>query len=149
MSDTNQSISDPYLSETLAIERLTAEWLKYKKIIIALDFDDTIYDFHKKGYQYQHVITLIKACQKVGCYVVIFTGSEVEKYPMIREYCESIGIRVDKINENAFPMPIGNNGKIYFNILLDDRAGLSAAYKILSHAVIEVVTKHRLGQPTT
>ena len=134
-------MQDPYLNVDTAIERLYQEWKKYGKIIIALDFDDTIYDFHKKGFTYPRVIDLVKTCQELGCYIVIFTGSEVEKYPMIREYCESIGIKVDKINENAFPMPIGNNGKIYFNILLDDRAGLPAAYAALDEVVLRIQGK--------
>jgi predicted HAD superfamily phosphohydrolase YqeG len=134
-------MQDPYLNVDTAIERLYNEWKKYGKIIIALDFDDTIYDFHKKGYTYPRVIELIQRCQQLGCYVVIFTGSEPEKYPMIREYCASIGIKVDKINENAFPMPIGNNGKIYFNILLDDRAGLPATFACLDEVSLRIMSE--------
>jgi len=131
-------MKDPYLNDQIAIERLYNEWKKYGKIFIACDFDDTIYDFHKKGYTYNNVINLIKECQVQGCYTIIFTGSEVEKYPFIREYCEQIGLHIDKINENAIPMPIGNNGKIYFNILLDDRAGLSSSFNILSNALTKI-----------
>jgi hypothetical protein len=125
-------MSDPYLDDSVTIERLYSEWKKYGKIFLALDFDDTIYDFHKKGYKYEKVIELVKACQKQGCYTIIFTGSELEKYPFIRSYCEEIGLHIDKINENAIPMNIGNNGKIYYNILLYDRSGLSSSYFILS-----------------
>lgn len=61
-------MSDPYLDDSVTIERLYSEWKKYGKIFLALDFDDTIYDFHKKGYKYEKVIELVKACQKQGCY---------------------------------------------------------------------------------
>jgi hydroxymethylpyrimidine pyrophosphatase-like HAD family hydrolase len=128
-------MSDPYLDDSVAIERLYNEWKKYGKIFLALDFDDTIYDFHKKGYKYEKVIELVKACQKQGCYTIIFTGSELEKYPFIRSYCEEIGLHIDKINENAIPMNVGNNGKIYYNILLDDRSGLSSSFRILKGAL--------------
>jgi len=128
-------MNDPYLNDDFAVERLYNEWKKYGKIFLACDFDDTIYDFHKKGFKYDRVIKLVKECQAQGCYTIIFTGSEVEKYPLIRQYCEEIGLKIDKINENAIPMNIGNNGKIYFNILLDDRSGLSSSYKILSRAL--------------
>lgn len=129
---------DPYLDDKVAIERLHNEWKKYGKIFVAVDFDDTIYDFHKKGYKYDAVIDLVKACQKQGCYTIIFTGSELEKYPFIRQYCNDIGLHIDKINENAIPMNIGNNGKIYYNILLDDRSGLSASFNIL-RSVLELM----------
>lgn len=126
-----QKMNDPYLNDKFAIDRLYNEWKKYGKIFLAIDFDDTIYDFHKKGYEYNKVIQLIKDCQYFGCHTIIFTSSEPEKYPLIMEYCNQIGIHIDKINENAIPMKIGNNGKIYYNILLDDRAGLFSAYNIL------------------
>ena len=129
---------DPYLDDDFATERLYNEWKKYGKIFIACDFDDTIYDFHKKGYKYNRVIDLLKDCQTQGCYLVIFTASEKDKYPLILEYCEEIGLVVDKINENAIPMNIGNNGKIYFNILLDDRSGLASSFKILSGALSKI-----------
>ena len=129
---------DPYLDDDFATERLYNEWKKYGKIFIACDFDDTIYDFHKKGYKYNRVIDLLKDCQTQGCYLVIFTASEKDKYPLILQYCEEIGLVVDKINENAIPMNIGNNGKIYFNILLDDRSGLASSFKILSGALSKI-----------
>ena len=42
------------------------------------------------------------------------------------------GIVLDSINKNPIPMPYGNHGKIYYNILLDDRAGLGQAYDTLT-----------------
>ena len=132
---------DPYFNDSTCTNRLLTEYKKYGKLVVALDFDDTIYDFHKKGYEYPRVIELIKQCQELGFYIVIFTGSEPEKYPLIMEYCNSIGIKPCKINENAFPMPIGNNGKIYYNILLDDRAGLWSAFSHLQD-VVQQINKH-------
>lgn len=124
-------MQDPYLDDSLCIERLYNEYLKHKKLFICVDFDDTFFDFHKKGYTYPKLIEIIKECQELGFYIIIFTGSEPEKYPFIMEHCKSIGIYPHKINENAIPMSIGNNGKPYFNILLDDRANLVGAYRIL------------------
>ena len=140
-------MNDPYLSKYNATVRLKDEYKKYGKIIVALDYDDTIFDFHKKGHTYEAVITLIKRCNKLGFYVVIFTGSEKEKYDSIREHCARIGIEITGINENAFPMNVGNNGKIYYNVLLDDRAGLDSAFAALLDTVTfaEMMTKPVVG----
>ena len=128
-------MQDPYLDNTFATNRLKDEYKKYGRLVVATDFDDTLFDFHRKGHTYEVVLSLLKRCQALGFFVVVFTGSEPEKYPEIREYCKNIGLDIDKINENAFPMPIGNNGKIYFNVLLDDRAGLPSAFQSLLEVV--------------
>lgn len=39
-----------------AAKRLAAEWREHGKIIISLDFDGTVYDFHNRGDQYSEVI---------------------------------------------------------------------------------------------
>lgn len=124
--------SDPFLQHGNCVNRLMAEYEKHKQLIIALDFDDTIYDFHKKGNSHDDVINIVKECQKLGFHIVIFTASPKERYDFIRKHCESVGIIPTAINENAIPgMAFGHNGKIYFNLLLDDRAGLHEAYNIL------------------
>jgi hydroxymethylpyrimidine pyrophosphatase-like HAD family hydrolase len=133
-------MNDPYYDILHCVERLYNEYLKHKSLIVALDFDDTIYDFHKKGYTYTNTIELIKKCQDLNFHIVIFTGSEKEKYPLILEHCDKLGIKPCKINENAFPMPIGNNGKIYYNILLDDRAGLRESILILQMLIDKINT---------
>lgn len=129
---------DPYFSTETCVDRLYFEYSLHKKLIIALDFDDTIFDFHKKSRAYDNVISLIKECQELGFYIVIFTGSPLDKYNSIREYCINIGIQITSINKNAFPLPFGNDGKIYFNILLDDRSGLGQSYDILQRTLQKI-----------
>lgn len=128
--------NDPYLSFSNSLDRLKIEYEKYKKIIVAVDHDDTVYDFHKNGSTYTKVISLIKDCISLNFHIVVFTGSKVESYPDIRQFWKNtFGLEQVKINENAFPMDIGNNGKIYYNILLDDRAGLSSAVSLLEELI--------------
>ena len=131
-------MNDPYLSNSTAYARLYDEYKKYGKIIVATDFDDTIFDYHKKGYTYTKVIALLKECQELGFYICVFTGTPKVKYVEIVAYCKEIGLNIASINENPFPMPFGNDGKIYFNILLDDRAGLRESYGILRNLVDEI-----------
>jgi hypothetical protein len=132
----NQFMNDPYLNNQVAFERLLEEYKKYGKLVVALDLDDTIFNYHKKeNWTYPAVVELIKRCQNLGFYICLFTGTPKDKWPESRAYCESLGIKLTSINENAFPMCFGNDGKIYYNILLDDRAGLSAAYEVLKRVV--------------
>jgi hypothetical protein len=50
-------------------------------------------------------------------------------------------ITIASINENPIDLPFGNNGKIYYNILLDDRAGLGQALDTLNKT-IELIHIH-------
>ncbi len=128
-------MTDIYFNTGKCVDRLLEEYELHKRLMVAVDFDDTIFDFHNKGYEYRQVIDLLKQCQKLNFYITVFTGSPTEKYGMIQEYMEKIGIKITGINKNPIPLPFGNHGKIYFNILLDDRAGLGQAYAILNNVV--------------
>jgi hydroxymethylpyrimidine pyrophosphatase-like HAD family hydrolase len=129
-------MKDPYLNPLVAVQRLKDEFDKYGKLIVALDFDDTIYDFHKKGHTYNAVIDLVRRCQELGFYIVMFTGTAKDKWPAMLEYCKSVGINPCAVNTNAMPLPFGNDGKIYYNVLLDDRAGLNEAFIALRETVL-------------
>lgn len=118
---------DAYFDTKLCCDRLYEEWQKHPKLIIACDFDDTIFDFHQKGHSHDEIITLLKECKALGFYVVLFTASAPERYPMMLEHVKKLGIEVDAINKNVIELKYGNHGKIYYNILLDDRAGLFQA----------------------
>lgn len=131
-------MSDPYFDTDFCVKRLYKEYLAHKKLIVALDFDDTIFDYHNKGHQYAQVIELILECQSYGFYIVIFTGTPPEKWEDIYNYCEKVGIKPATVNKNPIPLPFGNNGKIYYNILLDDRAGLGQSYQILKKTVDKI-----------
>lgn len=121
------------------VERLLEEWKQHGKIIISLDFDDTIYcwrpDFNKEDVD--RTIKVVQEACKTGAYVVMFTASNEERFPEILKYCSDIGIPVSSINKNPFPLPYGNNGKIYYNINLCDRSGLNEALEILETALYQ------------
>lgn len=132
--------SDPYLTSEACTSRLMREWRKYSGLfdsglIVACDFDDTVFDFHNTGAIYPRVIETLIECKKLGFYVVVFTASHPSRYEYMREYFRERGIEVDAINENPIPLPFGNHGKIYYNILLDDRAGLGQALETLNQVI--------------
>lgn len=122
---------DPYTSTSKASQRLFKEWQKHPKLLVAVDFDDTLFDFHKVGNSHQRVITALKKCNQLGFYVVLWSASKPERFAFMREYAASVGVEIASINENPIPLPFGNDKKIYYNILLDDRAGLGQALDTL------------------
>jgi hypothetical protein len=51
---------DPYLGDSACILRLVAEYRQHNSVVVAYDFDDTVYDFHKKGRQYTRVVEILR-----------------------------------------------------------------------------------------
>jgi hypothetical protein len=127
---------DYYLSDGNAEDRLFEEWKKYGKIIIAYDFDDTVYDFHKKGRKYFDVINLLQECYEYAN-LIVFTCCGENEYPKIKTYLNENKIPFDKINENMDFIKFTGR-KIYYNIMLDDRAGLSSSYKVLKNTLKKI-----------
>lgn len=114
------------------INRLLNEWKQHGKLIIAVDFDDTLRDWKMGDHAtYTKVMNLLKACKQTGAYVVIFTACNSDRYGEIKDYCSVMGLEIDSINQNPLELPYGNQNKIYANIFLDDRAGLNEAMTML------------------
>lgn len=112
--------------------RLTNDYEKHKNLIVAFDFDNTIYDYHNEGGDYSEVIDLLRECSDLGFTMVLFTANEDEdKLNLCKAFCKDKGIRIDYINES----PVMVTRKPYYNILLDDRAGLEEAYFTLKVVV--------------
>lgn len=114
------------------VRRLYGDYVKHNSLIVAFDFDNTIWDYHACGGDMQCVVDLLVECSDLGFTMILFTANEgEEKLTYCKAFCESQGIKVDYINES----PIMATRKPYYNILLDDRAGLEEAYYTLSAVV--------------
>ena len=125
------------LKRNIYIDRLALEWNQHGKIIIAVDYDSTILPWSSidnRG-DIERAIKLIREAQLTGAYIVIFTASTSDRHPEIIEYCKSKGIEVDSINSNPIELPVGYNGKIFYNINLCDRSGFTEAMDILESAL--------------
>lgn len=126
------------------IERLTKEWIEHGKIVLAVDYDDTLYHWrHRTKEECDEVINLVKWCKTIGAYVMIHTSSDPERYDEIISFCKSQGLEIDSINKNAIELPYGSKGKPYYNWQLCDRSGLSYAKDVLELAAKAVVTAKR------
>lgn len=120
------------------ISRLLEEWKQHGKLIIAVDYDDTLRDWKMADHvTYTRVMNLLKACKQTGAYVVVFTSCNEDRYSEISVYCANMGLQIDGINQNPIVLPYGTKNKIYANIFLDDRAGLNEALTILEETLYQ------------
>ncbi len=126
---------DHFLEEENCFERLLAEYRRHGKLIVAYDFDDTVYDYHQQDRSYAHVVALLKRCKELGFHLTVFTDLYDGKREVVTAYLAEYQIPYDGINETPDFVPFGHGGKPYYNILLDDRAGLPSAYSILLKVV--------------
>ena len=123
---------DYYLNTQNTYDRLFDEYKKYSSLVVAFDFDNTVYDYHKKGWEFKKLIALLQKLKKIGCHLIIFTANEDENF--VKSYCIENKIPFDGINENP-SFHKSNSRKIYYNILLDDRAGLNESYTLLNKLI--------------
>ena len=119
-----------YLDDVNVHNRLLKEFEQHGKLIIAVDFDNTLFDYHKEGNSYDIVINLLRRLKKIGMEIIIWTGSAKSRYDFIREYLNENNIPFDRINENPVFFK-SDSPKIFYSILLDDRAGLNSACRVL------------------
>lgn len=114
--------------------RLLEEYKKYNGIIVGIDFDNTIKELHKEE-PCNEIVTLLKDCSSLPGFTLClwsipYNGKDLDKKV---SYCNSLGIRIDYVNDS--PYLSDKCRKAYFNILLDDRAGLESAYNSLKYVV--------------
>ena len=115
-----------------AFARLLEEYKRYKTLIIGFDFDNTIFDYHNNDGDYSEIIDLLKECKALNFNLCLYTIAD--RLDWKYKVCCRLGIKPDYINESPIVFEDGGN-KPYFNILLDDRAGLESSYNILKNVV--------------
>lgn len=116
-------------------KRLLWEYNHYDKLIVGVDFDNTIKPV-RNDKSCEEIINLLKRCSSdpkvILClWSICPDGEEQDKI----DYCKSLGITIDYINESPFNIGKWTGKKQFFNILLDDRAGLESAYNNLKYVL--------------
>jgi hypothetical protein len=82
----------------------------------------------------------LKRCNENNFKLIVFTASEKERFEKIEQFFEDNLIKIEGINKNLLDK-IGNDGKIYYNLLLCDRAGLGQALETLE-ILLEKINKN-------
>ena len=118
-------------------ERLRKDYLEHGSLFVAFDYDNTVFDYHKKEISYYKIIDLLQTCKSLGFTMILFTGNEGTRLKEIKEDLKVRNIPYDLVNENPFM----KTRKPYYNILLDDRAGLFEAYSNLKKLTDEIRNK--------
>lgn len=132
------SFEHPFNS-TGCLTRLVKEYETHGKLVVGFDFDNTIFDVHNNGGNYSEIILLLQQCKKLGFILCLYTAELREDWLKWKvDYCKHFGITPDYVNES--PLLPGTK-KPFFNILLDDRAGLESAFQTLKQVVIYANSK--------
>lgn len=131
-------------------KRLLEEWIQHGKIIVSVDYDDTLFPWKMGNDEdIQRTINLVQEAHHTGAYIVVFTASDPERHPEIQAHCEKIRLPISSINKNPIDLPYGKNGKIYYNINLCDRSGLTQALDILEESMYAYRSYLQQQKPTT
>jgi hypothetical protein len=127
---------DPFMNREMVKDRLRNEYKKYGQLIIAYDFDYTVHSYRGEDtWSYDFIMTLLREWRPYAKFVV-FTASPITRYAYIRTYLDSHNLPYDKINEELFERQ--RTRKIYYNVFLDDRAGLGETAEILTDLLNEI-----------
>lgn len=117
--------------------KLVEQYKKNDRLIIAYDFDDTVSPCYSLSCC--NAASAIRSARThLNAYLIVYTcNSDHEK---IKKYLDKEKIPYDAINENApFIHFCDEKSKIYYNLLLDDKAGLHQAINDLETLIYGVI----------
>lgn len=120
------------------LERLISQYKKQDRLIIAYDFDDTVCPMYSANCEdVKSIIRKLKS--SINAFFIVFTSNK--DIDSIKEYLDEEEIPYNAINENAEFVPF-KEGKIFYNVLLDDKAGLGETVNTLRQLIYLVENKH-------
>lgn len=124
-------------SESATKTRLLKEYIQHNgQLVVGVDFDNTIFDTHATGGDFSCVVDLIRECILRGMTICLYTSSEEESDidRKVVQFTEMFGKKPDFVNYSPLSPKAA---KPFFNILLDDRAGLEQSWNSLYYVLKE------------
>lgn len=116
--------------------KLIKQYNEHGKLLVAVDFDDTVYPFSVPDSEIQHIRDLVIKLNQQGHEVIVFTCRHEEE--PVKAFYKGAGMKYDYFNDSPVKSEDVGLGKIFFNILLDDKAGLSEAYCTLESVLCTI-----------
>lgn len=107
------------------LQKLLDQHAKHGRLIVAYDFDDTVYPFSLSVDELKDTVELIKELDKQGHFVYCYTSNDDINKVTSYLYFNKIPCR--SINKSF----VESSGKQFYNVLLDDKAGLNEVKEIL------------------
>ena len=124
------------------LKRLIEQYRKQDKLIIAYDFDDTVKPYWGEGCSdVQSILRRLR--DNINAYFIVYTTNE--NHDEIRKYLDKYDIPYDAINEEA-PFSPFKGGKIFYNVFLDDKAGLGEVVRTLDQFLYYVLNDDELSK---
>ena len=145
--DFNEKYSeDPYMDSFAVQSRWEKEFEKYGKLIIAYDFDYTVHNYQNESFTYKYISNLLREWRPYATFV-IFSASPESRFDYIKKHLEAHDLPYDAINRDVIERDATK--KIYYNVFLDDRAGLYETAKILENILEKIKSgKLKYNPPT-
>ena len=140
--ENNMCILEEHLPSTSAsflLTRLIHQYKKQDRLIIAYDFDDTVRPYWCSSCEYVKSVLRI-ARDTLNAYFIVYTCNP--NHDMITKYLDEEEIPYNSINQNApFIDESQISGKLFYNLFLDDKAGLKEAVEALDELCYLVYNK--------
>jgi hypothetical protein len=104
---------------------------KHGKIIVGVDFDDTIFPLRDNEYIAKRAEDLVALLGELREYITLCLWTVADEQSLVYKIAlmDEWGIKPDYINSS--PVSYEEVRKPFFNLLLDDKAGLNEAIEIL------------------
>lgn len=126
------------------VDKLYNVWVEHKNIIIAVDFDDTLCPWNTASKEFcRELIDLLIECKQFGAKLMLYTCRDGHSLEEAIDYCEQHNLTFNRVNPSG--TQFGLSCKPFYNILLDDKAGLEQAFTVLCLAL----QKYKLYQYET
>lgn len=139
-------IYDKYCYTEECVEKLVRTYFTRGYLIIAFDFDDAILS-SEPDFKCCTLVLLVNRCKHdINCQLILYTcrfsnrgdGANL-RYAI--DVCKKLDIEPDFVNEHAWEDYRGLNGKVFYDIFLDDKAGLGQACEILELALNRILNE--------
>lgn len=124
-------MKDRYTNRKYCLDRLKEQYDKYGSLYIAFDYDDTIVPcYYERAWEGScpKVIKALQEAKENGFRLILFTCREGKKLDEAIKNAFDLKIGCNYINESPI---IKDSQKPYYNLFLDDKAGLGEALWLL------------------
>lgn len=121
------------------VKKLIDQYVKHGSLIVAVDFDDTVYPFSEELSDLEYVREVVRKAKSQGHKLLLLTCRD--KYEgQVKRFLTAHGIEVDYFNEVTVSGEGwgGEGSKPFYSWFLDDKASLYMSTYILDRALDEI-----------